>query len=79
VFCFQELPFHAHNVVANISPGSSNNNYTVQTLMGTSDHPIGAPCTPGNSADQNAVVYVRKPDGSLTDPDTSAKLYVLFN
>jgi hypothetical protein len=83
IFCFQQLPFHAHNLVANLGPSTGSaatNEYTVQTLVGTSDKPITeAACSPSGAADQNAVVYVRKADGTLGDPDLSAKLYALFN
>lgn len=84
VFCFHDLPFHTHNVVANIGPADPpddpNNRYLVQTQVGTDEDPIPASCSPQGAADLNAVVYVRNAsDGKLADPDTSAKLLVLFN
>jgi len=78
VFCFQQLPFHTHNVVANIGPAGKNV-YFVQTRVGTDEDPIPAPCSPQGGADLNAVVYVRDAAGNLVEPDHSAKLLVLFN
>ena len=78
VFCFQDLPFHVHNLVANIGP-AGNNVYFVQTRVGTSEDPIPAPCAPKGAADLNAVVYVRNAAGNLVDPDHAAKLLALFN
>jgi hypothetical protein len=84
VFCFQLLPFHTRNVVANLGPSSGNdtsNSRIVQTRVGTTDDPIGTAdgCAPGGEADRNAVVYVRSAAGTLEDPDHSAKMLVLFN
>ena len=82
VFCFQQLPFHAHNLVANIGPGTgaaSNEVYFVQTQVGTSEDPIPAPCSPKGVADLNAVVYIRDANGALVEPDHSTKVLALFN
>ncbi len=82
VFCFQQLPFHAHTVVANLGPSTDtvpHNNYTVQTAVGTTEDPIPGPCQAAGAADQNAVVYIRDSNGAEVDPDQSAKLLLLFN
>jgi hypothetical protein len=81
-FCFHTLPFHLHNVVANLGPssgGAGTNLFIVQTQAGTADAPVPVGCSPGGAADQNAVVYVRNLSGNLVDPDLSQRLLALFN
>ncbi len=79
VFCLHDLPFHVHNLVANLGPSTdtptAHNNYLVQTQIGTG----GTSCPTGGSADQNVVVEVRDQTGTLTDPDASAKILALLN
>lgn len=79
VFCFHALPFHAHNVVANIGPSATP--YIVQATVGTTDHPItNPPCPTSGADDQNAVVEVRDPStGNLVDPDHAVRLMIAFN
>jgi hypothetical protein len=82
-FCLTDLPFHVQSAVANVGltdgtvPASAA--YFVQTEVGTTDHPLGAPCTPQGAADSNVVVVLRNSDGSLANTTLTAvqKLRVL--
>jgi hypothetical protein len=90
IFCYYDLPFTPHVVMASTGPigdvratTTPKPAYLVQGRAGSTDHPL-VECgfAAGVNQDRTAAVFVRDmsgtPTGTLTDPDTGLRIFVLF-
>jgi hypothetical protein len=83
VFCYHDLPFQPHVVMATIGTvgdaSTTSIPYLVQGRAGSADHPLSE-CTFPAGVDPNktAAVFVRTTAGTTVEPDHALRVFVLF-
>jgi hypothetical protein len=86
VFCYHDLPFKPHNVMATIGTvadaSTVNVPYLVQGRAGSADHPLSeCPFPAGVDPSKTAAVFVRElapTPGKTVEPDHTLRVWVLF-
>jgi hypothetical protein len=83
VFCYHDLPFTPHNVMATIGTMADASTvsvpYLVQGRAGSAEHPLSeCPFPAGVDASKTAAVFVRDMTGATVEPNHSLRVWVLF-
>ena len=83
VFCYHDLPFRPHVVMATIGTVADATGvsvpYLVQGRAGSREHPLGeCPFPASVDANTTAAVFVRDMTGATVEPNRSLRLWVLF-
>lgn len=83
VFCYHDLPFKPHVVMATIGTTADATTasipYLVQGRAGSAEHPLSeCPFPSGVDASKTAAVFVRDMTGALVDPDHALRVWLLF-
>ena len=83
VFCYHDLPFTPHVVMATIGTmgdaSAVDIPYLVQGRAGNAEHPLAeCPFPSGVDPNKTAAVFVRDMSGSTVDPDHALRMFVLF-
>jgi hypothetical protein len=83
VFCYHDLPFKPHVVMATIGTmgdaSTTSIPYLVQGRAGSTEHPLSeCPFPSGVDPAKTAAVFVRDMTGATVDPSHSLRVFVLF-
>jgi hypothetical protein len=83
VFCYHDMPFAAHVVMATIGTvGDATTTsipYLVQGRAGSAEHPLTECGFPASvDADKTDAIFVRDPNGNLAEPAHDLRIWVLF-
>lgn len=83
VFCYHDLPFAPHVVMATIGTmgdaSTTSIPYLVQGRAGNAEHPLSeCPFADGIDPAKTAAVFVRDMTGATVDPNHSLRVFVLF-